>query len=296
MPWNNRPTDIPTILRSAMATDHSMPPLRAALLAQCLGALIAVGLLALIYPPLLEQPLAVAVLQGLCAAYTSHKLGAPPWWHAIHLGFMPLAVLASRLPVPPGWYLGAFVLLLVVYWRVAQSRVPLYLSSEATAKAVAALLPGQSCRIIDLGCGNGTLLRRMASLRPDCSFVGVEYAPLPWLWARLNCAGSANCRIVRGDYWRQPLAEYDLVYAFLSPVPMPRLWAKAVAEMKVDAQLVSNTFVVPEQEPDAVVEVSDGRTTRLYCYRPNGPKHWRGADKGPDSAAFRAIPGGTAGQ
>ncbi|MBI4996059.1 MAG: class I SAM-dependent methyltransferase [Rhodocyclales bacterium] len=248
-----------------------MPPLRAALLAQILGALMAVGLLALAFPRMLDQPLVVAVLQGLCAAYTSHKLDAPPWWHAIHLGFMPLAVLASRLPVPPGWYLAAFLLLLVVYWRVAQSRVPLYLSSAATATAVAAMLPPQGCRIIDLGCGNGTLLRRMARLRPDCSFVGVEYAPLPWLWARLNCAGSANCRIVRGDYWRQPLADYDLVYAFLSPVPMPRLWAKACAEMKAGARLVSNTFAVPEQEPDAVVEVSDGRTTRLYCYHPKGP-------------------------
>lgn len=255
-----------------MTPDPSLSPLRTALLAQFLGALTAIGLLALIYPRLLAQPLAVAVLQGLCAAYTSHKLAAPPWWHAMHLGFMPLAVLASQLPVPPGWYLGAFLLLLLVYWRVAQSRVPLYLSSEATATAVAAMLPKQSCQIIDLGCGNGTLLRRMARLRPDCSFVGIEYAPLPWLWARLNCARSANCRIVRGDHWRQSLADYDLVYAFLSPVPMPGLWAKACAEMKAGAQLVSNTFDVPEQEPDAVVEVPDGRTTRLYCYHPNGPE------------------------
>jgi hypothetical protein len=254
-----------------MPTDHSLTPLRTALLAQSLGALIAVGLLALIYPAMLERPLAVAVLQGLCAAYTSHKLGAPPWWHAIHLGFMPLAVVASGLPVPPGWYLGAFLLLLVVYWRVAQSRVPLYLSSEAAAVAVAALLPGQRCRVMDLGCGNGLLLRRMARLRPDCSFVGIEYAPLPWLWAWLACAGTTNCLIVRGDYWRHSLADYDLVYAFLSPVPMPRLWAKASAEMKAGAWLVSNTFAVPEREPDAVVEVPDGRKTRLHCYRPTGP-------------------------
>lgn len=275
-PWNNRPSDTPTELLSAM-TSHHMPPLRAALLAQFLGALIAVGLLALAFPRMLEQALAVAVLQGLCAAYTSHKLEAPPWWHAIHLGFMPLAVLASRLPIPPGWYLGAFLLLLIVYWRVAQSRVPLYLSSAATAAALAALLPEQSCRIIDLGCGNGVLLRRMARLRPDCSFVGVEYAPLPWLWALLSCAGIANCRIINGDYWRLSLTDYDLVYAFLSPVPMASLWTKASAEMKNGAQLVSNTFAVPERKPDAVVEVPDGRGTRLYCYRPPGPRRLAGS-------------------
>jgi hypothetical protein len=260
-----------------MASDHSLSPLRAAILAQFLGALIAIGLLALIYPPMLDQPLAVAVLQGVCAAYTSHKLGAPPWWHVIHLGFMPLAVLASGLPVPPGWYLGAFLLLLVIYWRVAQSRVPLYLSSEATAVAVSALLPDRTSRIMDLGCGNGMLLRRMARLRPDCGFVGVEYAPLPWLWARLACVGIANCRVIRGDYWRQSLADYDLIYAFLSPVPMPRLWTKACAEMAAGARLVSNTFAVPGQEPEDVIEVPDGRRSRLYCYRPSGPAPLKGS-------------------
>lgn len=254
-----------------MATDYTLPPLRAALLAQFLGALIAIGLLALAFPRMLDQPLVVAVLQGLCAAYTSYKLDAPPWWHAIHLGFMPLAVLASHLPVSPGWYLGAFLLLLTVYWRVAQSRVPLYLSSTATAEAMVALIPDRTCRIIDLGCGNGLLLRRMAHLRPDCRFVGIEYAPLPWLWARLSCARLANCSIVRGDFWRLPLAEYDLVYAFLSPVPMPRLWEKACREMKAGARLVSNTFAVPEHDPDAVVRVPDSRSTQLYCYYPNGP-------------------------
>jgi hypothetical protein len=253
-----------------MPADH-MPPLRVALLAQILGGLIAIGLLALIAPQTLNQPLAVAAIQGLCAAFTSHKLAAPPWWHAIHLGFMPLVVLASRLPIPPGWYLGAFLLLLVVYWRVAQSRVPLYLSSAETALAVVAMLPEKSCQVIDLGCGNGVLLRRMARLRPDCGFVGVEYAPLPWLWAKLACAGNPNCRIVRTDYWRLSLADYDLAYAFLSPVPMARLWAKSRAEMKTGAQLVSNTFAVPEQEAEAVVEVPDGRKTRLYCYHPNDP-------------------------
>jgi hypothetical protein len=260
-----------------MAPDHNMPPLRAALLAQFLGALIAIGVLALIYPPMLKQPLAVAALQGLCAAYTSHKLDAPPWWHVIHLGFMPLVVLASSLPVPPGWYLGVFLLLLIIYWRVAQSRVPLYLSSAATATAVTALLPDRSCRIMDLGCGNGVFLRRMARQRPDCSFVGVEYAPLPWLWAHLTCTGIANCRIVRGDYWRQSLADYDLIYAFLSPVPMTKLWAKACTEMKAGSQLVSNSFAVPDREPDHVVDVPDGRTTHLYCYHPNGPARLPGS-------------------
>jgi hypothetical protein len=251
-----------------MVHGQSISPLRAALLAQILGGLTAVGLIALLAPRLLGQPLTIAILQGLCAAFTSYKLESPPWWHPIHLCFMPLVVMASKLNLAPHWYLGAFVALLIVYWRVPQSRVPLYLSSHQVASVVASLLPDQGGRAMDLGCGNGAFLRSLARLRPDCSFIGVEYAPLPWLWARLTCAGLDNCRIDFGDYWHHSIADFNLVYAFLSPAPMSRLWGKAAAEMRPDAWLVSNSFEVPGQEAAQVLRVTDRRMTRLYCYRP----------------------------
>jgi hypothetical protein len=253
-----------------LRAESPVPPLRAAVIAQVLGALIAIGLVALAYPRLFQMPLAVAGLQALCAAFTSHKLEAPPWWLPIHLVFMPLVVLASGLGLHPGWYLAAFVLLLLVFWRTDSSRVPLYLSNEKTALAVAALLPTHPCHAIDLGCGNGALLRTLARLRPDCQFLGIEHAPLPWLWARLGCLGLTNCQIRHGDFWRQPLQDFTLVYAFLSPVPMTRLWAKASAEMAAGALLVSNSFAIAGTSPETTVQVADRRATRLFCYRPGG--------------------------
>jgi hypothetical protein len=253
---------------STLTTDSTIPPLRAAVIAQILGGLIAAGLLALFYPKLLQVPIAVAGTQALCAAFTARKLEAPPWWLAIHLGFMPLVVIASGLGVHPGWYLAAFVLLLLIFWRTDQSRVPLYLSNRKTALALAALLPPQPCRAVDLGCGSGALLRTLARLRPDCQFLGIEHAPLPWLWARLGCLAFVNCQIRHGNFWHQSLQEFDVVYAFLSPTPMPRLWAKAGVEMAAGSLLVSNSFAIPDTAPAATVQVADSRATRLFCYRP----------------------------
>lgn len=253
-----------------MTSEPTIPPLRAAVIAQSLGTLIAIGLVALAYPRLFQTPIAVAGIQSLCAAFTSHKLDAPPWWLAIHLVFMPLVVLASGLGVHPGWYLTAFVALLLVFWRTDLSRVPLYLSNEKTATAVAALLPNGPCQAIDLGCGNGALLRTLARLRPDCRLVGIEHAPLPWLWARVACLGLANCQIRYGDFWRQSLHDFALVYAFLSPAPMPQLWAKANTEMVAGALLVSNSFAVPGIPAEGTLQVADRRATRLFCYRPGG--------------------------
>lgn len=252
-----------------------IPPLRAAIIAQVLGGLIAVGLVALVFPRILRSGeasliflLGAAAFQGACAALVSHKLDAPRWWIAIHLAFMPLAVLASRLPVAPGWYLAGFVVLLLVFWRTDKSRVPLYLSNAATAKALAGLLPATPCHVIDLGCGSGGLLRRLARARPDCEFLGIEHAPLTWLWARLAATGLPNCRVRLGDFWGQNLGLFDVTYAFLSPAPMARLWAKAGAEMRPGSLLVSNSFAIPGVEPANTVEVPDRRGTRLLCYRP----------------------------
>ena len=245
-----------------------MSPLRSAVTAQALGGLAA-GL-AWIALPLPPQPLALAGTQGLLAALVGRALKSPPWWLPIHLGFMPLVVLASRLNVAPLWYLGGFLLLLAIFWRTDRSRVPLYLTNPATAAAVAALLPKQACRVLDLGCGDGALLRRLARARPDCRFLGIEHAPLPWAWARLASSRLANCQVRRDDFWRQRLDGFDVVYAFLSPAPMPELWAKARREMAPGALLISNSFPVPEIPPETTVEVADRRATRLFCYRPGG--------------------------
>lgn len=255
-----------TALRSA---PH---PLRIALVAQVGGALL-VFLLVLVlarFSPadFLEVPILLALMQGGLAAIISLRLRAPNWWQPIHLAFMPLVVFVHQLAIPPGWFLGAFVLLLLVFWRTDKSRVPLYLTNRATAAALLKLLPPSPCRVIDLGCGDGGLLRRLAVARPDCDFTGIEHAPLTALLARLRNLGRANVTIRRGDFWQEPLGGYAVVYAFLSPAPMLDLWTKAKAEMARDALLVSNSFEVPGIEPEAAVAVADRRNTRLFLYHP----------------------------
>lgn len=244
-------------------------PLHLALTAQGLGAVLTAALVLAVFPSLVAEPLAMAGVQGIAAASISHFLRGPVWWLPIHLGFVPLAVLALKLEWPSWYWLAGFVLLLLVFWRTDSSRVPLYLSNRVTGEALARLLPAAPIALVDLGCGSGGLLSQLARARPDCRCVGFEHAPLPWAWARLRCRALPNVEIRFGDFWSHPLANYAVVYAFLSPAPMPRLWAKAQAEMTTpNALLVSNSFAVPDIEPAAMVDVADRRRTRLYCYQP----------------------------
>jgi hypothetical protein len=264
---------------------ESASPLRAAAYAQT-GGVAAVLVLAILLArtaqlDIWQFPLVLALLQGLAAALIALWQRAPRWWLLIHLTFAPLAIVVQGLGIAPGWFLGAFILSLLVFWRTDRSRVPLYLSNRRTAAALTALLPPTAVRVIDLGCGAGGLLRQLAAARPDCDFVGIEHAPLPWLLARLRARGLANMTVQRGDFWQETLNNYGFVYAFLSPAPMPRLWHKACAEMAPGALLVSNSFAVPDIVPARIVEVVDRRATLLYLYQ---------IDKADDSAAFPAIP------
>ncbi len=246
------------------------PPLHRALAAQLGGVFLAAVLRLLLLPvapELLAPALAVACLQGSCAALISHWLGAPKWWLPIHLVFVPAALLVSRLGIAPGWFLAGFVLLLLIYWRTDRSQVPLYLSNATTATALAQLLPPHPCYVLDLGCGDAGLLRQLARARPDCAFLGIEHAPLPFLWGKLASSGLANLEVRYGDFWRQPLTAFDVVYAFLSPVPMARLMAQAREQMRPGTLLVSNSFAVPDTPATQLVEVEDARQTRLHCYR-----------------------------
>lgn len=245
-------------------------PLLPALLAQACG-LVAVGLPTfLFFPALFANGLLLAMLQGGVAALVSAWMAAPPWWLAIHLAFLPLVVMARMLELPAALWAGGFFALLLVFWRTDRSRVPLYLSSPQAADVLLNLLPPGPCRVLDLGCGDASLLRRLARKRPESQFVGLEHAPLTWLWARVASGGLPNLSVRREDFWRHRLTGYDLVYAFLSPVPMARLRDKASAEMNSGAVLVSNSFPLPDLAEDMRIAVGDRAMSYFYVYRLRG--------------------------
>ncbi|WP_301103339.1 class I SAM-dependent methyltransferase [Propionivibrio sp.] len=209
-----------------------------------------------------------ALLIGGVALLLASLTHQPWWWRLIHTLFAPLAWGIAELAIDPGWFLLAFILVSLFYRGAVTGQIPLYLSNNATASVLAELLserPG--LRFIDLGAGIGSVLRPLARARPDAQLSGIENAPATWLIGYLRTARLANCNWRWGNIWRANLAEYDVVYAFLSPAPMPKLWSKIQREMSAGSLFISNSFPIPELDASSVITVDDGRQTRLYCYR-----------------------------
>ena len=250
-----------------------LPPIVPALLLQGLavaGTLLALRLTAIHLPLWLT-----ALVSGALAAVLSRLVGLERWWQIIQLLLAPAAVLLLALALPAWIYLAVFVALLLVYWSTFRTRVPLYLSGPRVWQAVEALLPpapvastAQPLRVIDLGSGLGGLLLALAAARPDATIHGVELAPLPLLVSRLRIAARrlGNCSVQWGSYWPVDLAPYDVVFAFLSPVPMSALWDKARREMRGGSLFISSSFAVPGESATRVIVIDDARSTRLHVW------------------------------
>jgi hypothetical protein len=247
-----------------------LPPSIAALLLQ-LASFVFIWLTAEItgthVPPML-----LAWSCGLLAAVLSYFSGLAIWWLLIQLLFVPTLIVMLGTGLPPGIFLAAFLVSVLVYWSTFRTQVPLYLSSEKVWQALELLLPAQNTgpgfAFMDLGSGLGGVLTHLARVRPDGSYTGVEAAPLPflWSWLRIRLSGCQGSSVHWGNLWDCDLSQYDVVFAYLSPVPMEKLWHKARAEMRTGTLFISSTFAVPDQMPHQTVPVDDLHRSTLLVW------------------------------
>lgn len=218
-------------------------------------------------------PFAVACCCGLIAAILSHYAHLPKWWLVIQSLFAPAVVATLALDIQPVFFLAGFLITVLVFWNAFSAQVPLYLSSEKVCRALERFLPPPTTdkcfAFADIGSGLGGVLAHLANVRPDGDYTGIESAPLPflWGWLRIRLGGYRQCRVQWGDLWGHDLSRYDVVFAYLSPAPMGRLWQKAKAEMQPGSVFISSTFSVPGQMPAQAVQLDDLHRSKLLVWR-----------------------------
>lgn len=261
-------------------------PLQAIIASQLAAAAIAFGAafaLARFGGPALPL-VAVTIAWGMLAAALGYGLGLRRGWLILQVLLPAALALGMRAPVPAWVYLALFAILLATQWNAARGRVPLYLTNRKTWDALAALIKDcPNTRIADLGSGLGGTVIALARRSPASRVVGIESAPLPYLISRCRVALSGTggrATIVYGDYRGQDLSAFDVVYCFLSPVPMPDVFAKAGHEMAPGSTFISNSFEVPGHPADRTVVVDDRRRTHLHVWRLPGNSPDNGAGAG----------------
>jgi len=230
--------------------------------------LIGIGVLSLVKDSLIH-PASLLTLHSLLAFLVARWLKLSLPWQLFNLLLAPGVVLYSLLELPSGVATGALVLTLLMYAPTFWTRVPYFPTSPKMYDRILGLIPNDSpVKVLDLGCGMARLLGYLSGRRPDAKFVGVEISPLALLLGRIWMAirGRKNVHLEFKNFWNLSLSEYDIVYAFLAPGPMPALWEKATEEMKPGSIFITNTFQV-EGKTESVIQVDDSHQNALYVHK-----------------------------
>ncbi len=215
-------------------------------------------------PPLLY----LTIAQGILATIIGIVTGLRAWWIPINLLFFPLLLAVLNQSINPLWYLFGFILIWLLNWNAFGEQVPLYLSGQKTITALAHQLDKDKTFVMaDFGCGIASVLVKTAKEFPQAQFVGYETAPLTYLIAKIRSIGISNLTIKRSSFWTTDWSQYDVIYCFLSPAPMPAIGEDIENRIKPGARLISNSFPLPEKEFLTKIPVDDLRGTLLYIYQ-----------------------------
>lgn len=199
-----------------------------------------------------------------CASALVALRAATPWRRRLIAAGFPLSWwAASGTFALPAWvWLLPLALLAVLYplrsWRDA----PLFPTPTDALSGLAKIAPlSAAARIVDLGCGIGDGLRELRREYPQAAISGIEWSwPLRWICA-LRCRDAS---VSRADIWAADWSAYDLVYLFQRPESMARAAAKAEAELRPGAWLVSLEFEAAGLAAQARLPGIDGRVVWLY--------------------------------
>jgi len=133
---------------------------------------------------------------------------------------------------------------------------------------VANIIPQDNpVRLIDIGSGLGDMSMYMAKTRPDSQIEGIEIAPLPWVISFIRAKfRRSSAKFILGNYQALDFANYDVIFAYLSPAAMRMLWDKASKEMRPGSLLISLEFEIPGV-PENIRILGNKNTPEIYVWK-----------------------------
>ena len=144
-----------------------------------------------------------------------------------------------------------FIILLLVIFSFSLAiffgppYLPIFNNRLAQIIELGQLKPGD--RLIDLGCGDGRLLRYAA--KRGIQVIGYEINPILfficWLTTRRY---SQNVTLIFGNFWQKDFVEAEVVYVFLLPRLMTKLAKKLDDYSYKPVKLISFSFIIPNRK------------------------------------------------
>ena len=101
-------------------------------------------------------------------------------------------------------------------------------------------------KIVDLGCGNGSVRIELGQHYPNAKLVGYEISP-----DRAGLCREKGIEVFEQDLWSADVSDADIVYGFLLFDLMPRVRDEIIPRMKSGSWFVSHCVQIPDLKADA---------------------------------------------
>lgn len=174
------------------------------------------------------------------------------------------------------FFLGSFFLILVlsstlsiIYCTIKYGISPMPTAPKVKRQLLQidiALKPGP---IYELGSGWGTVAFALAKKYPCRSIEAYELSPVPYLFCLIRnfFLAHPNLHFHRRDFFQIPLNDASMIFCYLYPAAMHRLYAKLKLELAPKAVIITHTFALPYLHPYLKIRVEDLYHTKIYVYQ-----------------------------
>lgn len=120
-------------------------------------------------------------------------------------------------------------------------------------------------RVVDLGCGDGSLLFAITKKYPDIRALGVDISLLPLAigWIR-KIMSRSKVHLRFANLFTTNVRDADVVFIFLLSKAYPRLKAKFATELRDDARVIVEAWPLPDLEPTDTLRDEDQLPVYIY--------------------------------
>ncbi|EKE29613.1 MAG: hypothetical protein ACD_2C00137G0003 [uncultured bacterium (gcode 4)] len=168
-------------------------------------------------------------------------------------------------------YLAGFCYLAFYFWREMKQVFSSYwVPFVPTSDNKLALLleslrldPGQT--FIDIGCWDGKILQAIEEKFPGVRVKWFEKSGYPYSLA-IKRKERTWCKyeVLKADFFKCDIQDADVVYSYVLPYLMKKIWKKMTLECKIWTMPYSNSFRIPGIRPKKLFKFENDQDIYVY--------------------------------
>lgn len=122
-------------------------------------------------------------------------------------------------------------------------------------------------KVVDLGCGSGSLLVPLAKRFPNHKFYGYEWDVFPYLLASFRAKKTNNLTIYKKNFMNEDMKSFKLILCNVGTGLKTDLGYKLNNEISKEATVLSEIFELDYlQEKEVIPSKMSGFKTNIYLY------------------------------